>query len=102
MSSETHTHPQTVRPPVLNPRRHRLIWPRPPTDDLGGEGAAGDVLVIVFDQDVVVAGQSGQVADAARPVLVVHTVNLRLGRTFDGQVQTACNTRTELWVKATQ
>lgn len=58
------------------------------TSDPGGERAAGDVILVVFDQDIVVAGQSGQVADAARPVLVVHTADLRFGRTLDGQVQT--------------
>lgn len=58
------------------------------TSDPGGERAAGDVILVVFDQNVVVAGQSGQVADAARPVLVVHATDLRFGRTLDGQVQT--------------
>lgn len=59
------------------------------TSDPGGERAAGDVVVVVFDQNVVVSGQSGQVADAARPVLVVHTADLRFGWTLDGQVQSA-------------
>ncbi|KAF3856763.1 hypothetical protein F7725_017486 [Dissostichus mawsoni] len=35
--------------------------------------------------DVVVSGQSGQVADAARPILVVHTADIRFGGTLDGQ-----------------
>lgn len=64
-----------------------------PTCDLGGERAAGDVVVVVFDQDVVVSGQSGQVADAARSVLVVHTTDLCFGRTLDGQVQTTWTDR---------
>lgn len=59
-----------------------------PTYDFGGERAARDVVVVVFDQDVVVSGQSGQVADAARSVLVVHTTDLCFGWTLDGQVQT--------------
>ena len=63
------------------------------TGDPGGEGAAGDVLAVVFDQDVVVSGQSGQVADAARPILVVHTADIRFGGTLDGQVQTPCTDR---------
>lgn len=66
----------------------------PPTYDLSGEGAAGDVVFVVFDQDVVVSGQSGQVADAARPILVVHAVDLCLGRPLDGQVQAACSRHT--------
>lgn len=70
------------------------------TDDLGGEGAAGDVLVVVFDQDVVVSGQSGQVTNAARSVLVVHTADLRFGRTLDGQVQTTwTDRRTHTWLQ---
>lgn len=63
-----------------------LVWSL--TGDPGGERAAGDVIVVIFDQYVVVSGQSGQVADAARPVLVVHTADLCFGRTLDGQVQT--------------
>lgn len=59
------------------------------TGDPGSERAASDVLIVVFDQDVVVSGQSGQVADTAGPVLVVHTADLRFGWTLDGQVQTA-------------
>lgn len=56
------------------------------TGDPGSEWAAGDVVLVVFDQDVVVSGESGQVADAARPILVVHTADLGLGRTLNGQV----------------
>lgn len=58
------------------------------TGDPGGEGAAGDVLVVVFDQDVVASGQRGQVANRARPVFVVHAADVRFGRTLDGQVKT--------------
>ena len=58
------------------------------TSDPGGEGAAGDVLVVVADQDVVVAGQRGQVGDRACAVFVVHTADLCLGGALDGQVQT--------------
>ena len=65
---------------------YQCVWSL--TGDLGGERATGDVLVVVFDQNVVVSGQSGHVADAARPVLVVHTADICFGRTLDGQVQT--------------
>ena len=53
------------------------------------EGAAGDVLVVVFDQDAVVSRQDGQVGHSARPVLVVQTADVRLGWTLDGQRQTS-------------
>lgn len=58
------------------------------TSDPGGERAAGDVLIVVFDQDDVVTRQSWQVAHAAGPVFVVHAADLRFRRTLDGQVQT--------------
>ena len=64
------------------------------TDDLtsnpGREGAAGDVLIVVFDQDAVVSRQDGQVGHSAGPVLVVKTTDVCLGRTLDGQRQTTC------------
>lgn len=96
MSSETERRQSVVGLPVLKWLHHRPVRPAaaPPTYDLSGEGAAGDVVFVVFDQDVVVSGQSGHVADAARPVLVVHTVDLCLGRPLDGQVQATCNTHT--------
>lgn len=59
------------------------------TNYFGVEGAAGDVLLVVFHQDVVISRQRGQVADAARPVFVVHAADLGFGRTLDGQVQTS-------------
>lgn len=46
------------------------------------------MLVVVFDQNVVVPGEGGHVAHAARPVLVVHAVDVCFGRALDGQVQT--------------
>lgn len=42
------------------------------------EWAAGDVLVIVFDQDAVVSRQDGQVGHSTGPVLVVHTADIGL------------------------
>lgn len=59
------------------------------TGDPGSEGAPGDVILVVLDDDAVISWQGGQVADAARPVLVVHAVDLGFGGTLDGQVQTA-------------
>lgn len=58
------------------------------TRDPGSEGAPGDVILIVLDEDVVISRQRWQVADAARPVLVVHTVDVCFGRTLNGQVKT--------------
>lgn len=63
------------------------------TGNPGGERAASDVLVIVFDQDVVVSWQRGQVADSAGPVFIVHTADLCFGRTLDSQVQTSWTER---------
>lgn len=61
-----------------------------PTCDLGGEGAARDVLVIVLDQDAVVAWQGGQVGHCARPVFVVNAADFGLRGPLDSQVQTSC------------
>lgn len=58
------------------------------TSNPSREWAAGDVLVIVFDQDAVVSRQDGQVGHGAGPVLVVHTADICLGWTLDGQRQT--------------
>lgn len=58
------------------------------TSNPSREGAAGDVLVIVFDQDAVVSRQDGQVGHGAGPILVVHTADVRLGWTLNGQGQT--------------
>lgn len=52
------------------------------------EGAARDVLVIIFDQDAVVSWQDRQVGHSARPILVVQTADVRLGWTLNGQRQT--------------
>lgn len=48
------------------------------TSDLGCEGAARDVLVIVLDQDAVVAREGGQVGHCARPVFVVDAADFSL------------------------
>lgn len=47
-----------------------------PTCDLGSEGAAGDMLVVVLDQNAVVPWQGGQVGHCACPVFVVNTADL--------------------------
>lgn len=62
-------------------RRHR-------TCDPGSERAPGYVILVVLDDDAVISRQGGQVADATRPVLVVHTVDLGFGRALNSQVQT--------------
>lgn len=43
--------------------------------DLGCEGAARDVLVIVLDQNAVVAWQSGQVGHCACPIFIVNAAD---------------------------
>lgn len=58
------------------------------TGDPGREGAAWDVLVVIFHQDAVVSRQDGKVGHGAGPVLVVHTADVRLGWTLDGQRET--------------
>lgn len=68
---------------------HDVCQPSPCTSDPGGEGAAGDVLVVVLHQDAVVPGQHGQVGHRAGSILVVHAADVRLGRPLDGQGQTA-------------
>lgn len=60
------------------------------TGDPGRKGASRDVLVIVLDQDAVVSRQDRQVGHSARPILVVHTADVGLGRTLNGQGQTTC------------
>lgn len=58
------------------------------TSDPSRKGAARDVLVIVFDQDAVVSRQDRQVGHSAGPILVVHTADVCLRRTLNGQGQT--------------
>lgn len=58
------------------------------TSNPSREGAARDVLVIVFDQDAVVSWQDRQVGHSAGPILVVQTADVSLGWTLDGQRQT--------------
>lgn len=58
------------------------------TGNSSREGAARDVLVIIFDQDAVVSWQDRQVGHSARPILVVQTADVRLGWTLNGQRQT--------------
>lgn len=58
------------------------------TSNPSREGAAWDVLVIVFNKDAVVSRQHWQVRHGAGSVLVVHTADVSLGRTLDGQRQT--------------
>ena len=41
------------------------------TSDLGSKGAARNVLVVKFDNDVVVSGSCGQVGHSAGAVFVV-------------------------------
>lgn len=48
------------------------------TCDLGREGAARDVLVIVLDQDAVVTWQGGQVGHCACPIFVVNAADFGL------------------------
>lgn len=74
---------------ILRPKRSDLRL-RCITSDPGRKGASGDVLIIVFDQDAVVSRQDRQVGHRARPILVVHTADVSLGRTLDGQGQTTC------------
>lgn len=49
-----------------------------PTGDLGCEGASRDVLVIVLDQNAVVAWQRGQVGHCAGPIFVVNAADFSL------------------------
>lgn len=46
------------------------------TCDLGCERTAGDVFVVVLDQDAVVPRQSRQVRDCACPVFVINAADL--------------------------
>lgn len=57
------------------------------TRDPGSEGAARNVFVVIPHQNVVIAGQRGQIRDCAGSILIVEAADLGLGRTFDGQVQ---------------
>lgn len=61
------------------------------TCDPGSERAPRDVILIVPDDNIVISGQSRQVADAARSILVVHTLDLGFGWTLNGQVKTPFN-----------
>lgn len=63
------------------------------TCDLGREGAARNVLVVVLHQDAVVPRQSRQVRDRARPVFVIDAADLCFRRSFDSQVQPTWETR---------
>lgn len=72
------------------------LLPAPPTCDPGSEGAARDVLLVVFDQDAVVARQHGQVGDTARPILIVSAADFCFGWALDGQGQATCK---ESWVR---
>lgn len=67
---------------TLNTTRRRRRFG---TGDLGGEGAAGDVLVIKLDDDVVISSCSGQVGHRACAVLVVFTADLSFRWTLDSQ-----------------
>lgn len=57
------------------PRRHSCKLGNP-TCDLGSEGAAWDVLVVVLDQNAVVPWQGGQVGHCTCPVFVVNAADL--------------------------
>lgn len=52
--------------------------PGNPTCDLGCEGAAGDVLVIVLDQNAVVAWQGGEIGHCACSIFVVDAADFGL------------------------
>lgn len=53
------------------------------TGDPCSKWAALDVIIVVFNQDVVISRQRGKVADAACSVFVIHAANLRFGRTLN-------------------
>lgn len=63
------------------------LFPLALTCDPGGEGAAGNVLLVVFDQDAVVTRKHRQVRDATRPILVVSAADFCFGWALDGQGQ---------------
>lgn len=65
------------------------------TSNPGREGAAWDVLVIVFDQNTVVSRQDRQVGDSTGPILVVQTGYVCLGWTLNGQRQTTYQNMSE-------
>lgn len=58
------------------------------TGDPSSKRASGDVILIIFDKDIVISWECRKVADTARPVLVVQTVDFCFWRTLDGQVKT--------------
>lgn len=68
-------------PPAYPPNE-----PGNPTCDLGCEGAARDVLVIVLDQNAVVPWQGGQIGHGACPIFVVNAADFSLGGSLDSQV----------------
>lgn len=59
------------------------------TSNPGREGAAWNVLVIVFDQDAVVSWEYWQVGHSAASILVVYTADVSFGWTLNGQRQAA-------------
>lgn len=65
----------------LNCRRFNfsLVWDcvgvKSLTSDPSSKWASRDVILIVFDKDIVISWECRKVADAARSVLVVHTVD---------------------------
>lgn len=60
------------------------------TGDLGGERASGDLFVVEFDHDVVIATDGGKVGHCACPVFVVLTGDLSFRWTLDSKRQTPC------------
>lgn len=64
--------------------------PGNPTCNLGCEGAARDVLVVVLDQDAVVTWQGGQIGHRARPIFVVNAADFGLGGPLNSQVEATC------------
>lgn len=67
------------------------------TGDLGCERAPRDVFVVKFDHDVVIPTGGREVGHRARPIFVVLTGDVGLGRPLDGQRQPTCmDRRTEL------
>ncbi len=64
------------------------------TSNSSREGAARDVLVIVFNQDAVVSWEDGQVGHSAGPILVIHTADVGFGWTLNSQRQTTCKNMT--------
>lgn len=69
----------------------RRMTVRSVTGDPGGEGAAGDVVLVEADYDAVVAGRRWQVGHCTGAVLVVLTSDLCLRRPLHGQGQPPCS-----------